>query len=755
LSSKARVLEPVSAGQLPRGAAAAREDGANPFFAVVISMHGAMPELRAHRLRFPAFPYELAGAVASDILLNVFEADGVLTIAYDFRVDRYARSTVERFASAVESVLEALCADPDQQSADVALVTAGEAETLATRWWGAAITHPTESILEVLEATMSRRGEHVAVTSTDGTSLTYAELDARATHLARRLQSRGFTVGDRVAVILKKDVSWPIATVAVLKARGCFIPIDADSPKKRIDLILDDARPRFVICDESAHDRVREAPAIVLQVDSERDSAVPPLRDEPPARSADPAYIIYTSGTTGRPKGVAIAHGSVVNLVESFRERPGFAETDVLLSVASIGFDMSIADLFLPLCVGGQLAIASAEHIRRGELARALETCRATVMTATPSVWRALLVDSWPGKSDLSIWVGGEALTTDLATALSSRGRELWNLYGPTETTVWSSAHRILPEFDAIVLGTPVRNTQIFVLEPSLQPALSGMSGEIWIGGAGVALGYVGRSELNGEKFRTLHVPGRGPVRAYRTGDLARPRHDGTLEFIGRADRQLKLRGHRIEPAEIEAVACEKEGVASAVAVLRSFGPGDARLVLYYVLGRGTRPGVDELREHLERSLPTYMVPSYLVELDAMPNTASDKIDLEALPAPTSAGAEPQAKARSFDEVEERVSRHWREVLRVEELDGERSFFEQGGDSLLAAALRRRLEGEFPGVFAGADVYRFPTILAFAAHLKRMLRTTKPGSPGESYEADARRRRALRDARCERRSKKD
>jgi amino acid adenylation domain-containing protein len=396
------------------------------------------------------------------------------------------------------------------------------------------------------------------------------------------------------------------------------------------------------------------------------------------ARPDDPAYVIYTSGSTGRPKGVVVPHRSVVNFLTSMAREPGLSSTDRWLAVTTLSF--------LPLSVGAQVVLASAEQARDGHALRALlESSQATGMQATPSTWRMLVDAGWAGSARFKALVGGETLPLDLAVQLLERSAELWNMYGPTETTVWSTCWQVSEPERGISIGRPIANTAVWILDQQMQICPIGVPGEICIGGDGVTCGYLNRPELTAERFVTdsfSDVPG---ARLYRTGDRGRWRSDGLLEHLGRLDDQIKLRGHRIELGEIETVLLQYPGIAQAVVVAREDRPGDVRLVAYAV-PRMAMPTDDELRAHLRRSLPEYMLPQHFVAIESVPRLPNGKLDRSGLPAPSHAGVElghrHLIQPRNDNEII--VAAVWREMLGADTISVTDNFFDLGGHSLLA-----------------------------------------------------------------------
>ena len=340
------------------------------------------------------------------------------------------------------------------------------------------------------------------------------------------------------------------------------------------------------------------------------------------------AYVIYTSGSTGKPKGVQVGHRALVNFLWSMRGTPGLSATDKLLAVTTLSFDIAGLELYLPLLVGAEVTLASREEAMDPQrLSSRLVSSDASVMQATPATWKMLIESGWDGDQKLRVWCGGEAMPRDLAEALLDRSEEVWNLYGPTETTIWSTVWRVERGTGGVPVGVPIGNTQVYVLDESGQLVAPGVSGELYIGGDGVADGYLNRESLTVERFVEDRYSGVAGSRLYRTGDRARWRSDGQLEVQGRLDDQVKLRGYRIEPGEIRAVLVESDSVRDAVVMVREDGSRGEQLVAYLLGESGHELDVGELRSSLQGRMPEYMVPSNWMELEEFPLTPNGKVD--------------------------------------------------------------------------------------------------------------------------------
>jgi amino acid adenylation domain-containing protein len=400
----------------------------------------------------------------------------------------------------------------------------------------------------------------------------------------------------------------------------------------------------------------------------------------PAPQAADLAYVIYTSGSTGRPKGVEVPHGALRNFLGSMRDEPGLSPDDVLLAVTTLSFDIAGLELFLPLCVGARVVIVSGETATNGgALAERLEASKATVMQATPATWRMVLDAGWAGRLRQAL-CGGEALPPELAPVLRDRADALWNLYGPTETTIWSALARVAD--GPITVGRPIANTRIYVLDPRGQVVPDGVSGELWIAGAGVARGYRNQPALTEERFRADPlVP---DERMYRTGDLGRWRGDGLLEHLGRLDSQVKVHGFRIELGEIEAALEGLDEIRQAVVAARGEAQ-DRRLVAYIVFEQGRDLLAGEIRRALGTTLPAYMVPGLVVPLDGFSLTPNGKVDRNALRDPLEAVASVERGHEPPEgPVEGAIAAVWLELLGVGQVGRHDNFFELGGHSLLA-----------------------------------------------------------------------
>jgi len=559
---------------------------------------------------------------------------------------------------------------------------------------------------------------------------TYRELEKSSDELAQRLVAIGAGPGRSVAVCMERSAHLPMALLAVLKSGACYVPLDPHNPGGRLRGILEECAPAVLLSDTAIADTL--APALnldslpILCVDrlpaEIRTKTIPPPVLPTDLDPGSLAYVIYTSGSTGVPKGVRITHRALLNLICSMGRSPGITQDDRTLAVAPISFDIATMDMFLPLCSGGSLILASRKDaVDPYRLAHLVKEHNITFMQATPATWRMMVASGWTGKRNLKMISGGEALPRELANELLDRCAELWNCYGPTETTIYSAVVQIHREPGIVPVGPPMPNTTFYVLDKAGNLVPPGVAGELYIGGAGVSPGYLARSQLNAKRFvldpfAPTPELAATPGTLFATGDLVRIVNGNQLEFFGRLDFQVKLRGFRIELGEIESVLRGHPAISDSVVVLREDIPGEPRLVAY-VIYSGSPVGAAALREHASKSLPEYMLPAMVVQLDYFPLSGSGKIDRRALPRPESVPRQitadhPEAEQAS-DALESALLRIFRELLKNDAIGVTDSFFHYGGYSLLTVRLFAQIDREL-GV-------RLPISLLFDAPTVRDL----------------------------------
>ena len=497
------------------------------------------------------------------------------------------------------------------------------------------------------------------------------------------------------------------AVLGVLRTGAAYLPIDTQLPQARLDFIAGDAKPALLLTDVGT--AMGTVPVLDVSEIATSSPASAAAYASPPEAVA---YVIYTSGSTGQPKGVRVPHRALVNFLHAMVERPGIAENDVVLALTTLSFDIAVLEFLLPLTRGARVVIAQSSEVSDGSsLIQLLEAENVTLMQATPATWQLLLEAGWKGSRRLRMICGGEALTRELASALMTRGAELWNAYGPSETTIWSSINRV-SDADAISIGEPIANTELLVLDRDGQPAPIGVPGELYIGGTGVALGYLNRPDLTNDRFVTTRWSSfSGPV--YRTGDLVRFRIDGVLEFLGRLDNQVKLRGYRIELGEIEQALLQHHKITAAVVLMQVSTQRDPRLMAYVVASKATTS--DELREFLQARLPQYMVPAGFVILDTLPLMTSGKVDRRALA--TISESESDVSERPLSETEAELAKIWADLLGVDRVAADSNFFDLGGHSLLAMRMVSRIHERFNTQLPLGTLFEHRTLARLAALL--------------------------------------
>jgi amino acid adenylation domain-containing protein len=664
--------------------------------------------------------------VNTDLFLNVIETGDDLLLNCDYNTDLIDRSTLERWLASYAAILRGITADASLEVENLDILEETERSLVVDEWNHTAVDFgPFEPVYRTIERQAAHTPNRVA-SICDGAEWTYRQLNEYSNRLARHLRRQGIREGSLVGVCLERSHQMVGAVLGVLKAGAAYLPLDPSHPASRLELVLADAQASLLLTQEHLASRLHTSARVVC-LDSEQtlwaresDSNL-----DATAKADSLAYVIYTSGSTGRPKGVAIEHGALTNLLRSMEREPGLSASDTLVAVTTLSFDIAALELFLPLMTGARLVIASKEQVLNGYgLLNLLEQSQATVMQATPAGWRILLETGWKGQPRLKVLCGGEALARDLADSLLDLSEDVWNVYGPTETTIWSSATRLTKKDGPVPIGPPIANTQFYVLDDRLRPVPVGVTGELYIGGSGLARGYWNRPELTAEKF----VPNPfGTGRIYRAGDLARWLPDGHIELLGRSDFQVKVRGFRIELGEIEAALASHPAVRDAVAVAVTLEPGDTRLAAWVDSALAQPPADLDAQLHtlLTARLPEYMHPAVIAVLPALPRTANGKIDRKSLPEPAFAG---KTKMLPFTPAvtpqQEKLAAIWADVLKLDRVSITDSIFELGADSLLIFRISARAGREGLPI-QPAQIFQHRTI----ANLSRALGEAKDLGP--------------------------
>ena len=663
----------------------------------------------------------------SELFFNFYEQPDALTLDLHYSNEFFsaarAQELVDALRAACLSFVQAMQEPVGFATAQVP--AAPSVDPRLTQWNSTEVPLESGARVERWISEQAGKTPDAVALVTSGRSLSYRELDVRANQFANVLRSRGIGRGALVGLCLSRGPELVPALLGVLKTGAAYVPLDPGFPRDRLHYMAEDAGVKLVITQVEHADLSGVARELQLRVDDDRssiDSAAgtcPPL--DPATSDTDTTYVIYTSGSTGKPKGVVLPQRAVCNFLASMKREPGLTASDRLLAVTTLSFDIAVLELMLPLTVGARVVLAQREDAMDGEvLARMMSEHGINVMQATPTTWHMLLDAAWTAPRPFKALCGGEALPPSLAARLLAQGIELWNMYGPTETTVWSTLARVTDANQRITVGRPIDNTQVWILDERQRLCAIGAEGEICIGGEGVATGYFKRAELTAEKFVPDPLSDRPGTRIYRTGDLGKWREDGTIEHLGRLDFQVKIRGYRIELGEIEARLAAQPGVARTVVVAREESVGDIRLVAYFVPEAGATLDPAALREAMRGELPDYMLPQFVVPLDAMPLLPNGKIDRKALPSPsgpmltTDRPVEPAAS-----DLERTLLNAMQSVLKVSSLGATDDFFSLGGHSLLAARFITQINRELGLQLNLKALFQAPTVRRLAADIEK------------------------------------
>ncbi|MEU5809425.1 amino acid adenylation domain-containing protein [Streptomyces sp. NPDC047718] len=675
----------------------------------------------------------------------------------EFRSAVLSRAGAERMAANFRVLLESVLDAPERALGELDALSGEEEAWLAARGTGTAAALPaTRTALDLVLEQAELTPDAVALVTGDG-ELTYGQLVARSAALAGRLREAGVGRGALAGLHLPRTADLVTGVLAVWMAGGAYVPLDPEYPAARLDHIIEDSALRVIVSTAAGAQAVaRDGIEVVLADDdaargAQPHGAVRPVPQDAPGPQ-DLAYVIYTSGSTGKPKGVMLEHAQFANFCAAMDECVGGGAGDTWMAVTSLSFDISTVELLWTLTRGYRVLVADGNPAAWG----AWVPYAPTHLQCTPSLARMLVADP-DGRALLGgldrMLVGGEALDRTLAQKLVLLcGGDVVNMYGPTETTVWSAAWRVTP--GEVSLGGPLHGNVLYVLDEHRRRLPRGSQGELWIGGAGVARGYLGREELTAERFVSDPFAGEPGARMYRTGDLVRFREDDGLAFCGRADSQVKLRGHRIEPGEIEQVAAECAAVAECAVVVREDVPGDPRLCLYWVAAPGAGAEGAAVSAHLAERLPAYMVPARLERMQELPHTPNKKVDRGALlrlPAPGPVSAAPTAASTAGassaparageDGLEQLIGGAWASVLGLPDVDPDRGIFELGASSMTALTVHGLVSSALDRDFPLSAMIRYPTVRQLAAFLRggapAPLAGREPGAARGPVDGDA------------------
>ncbi|RKH35770.1 amino acid adenylation domain-containing protein [Corallococcus praedator] len=711
----------------------------NPLFQVALTLQNApLPPLRLPGLVLDAQPVDNRTS-KTDLSLLAQELPQGLRLTAEYNTDLFDSGSIQRLLGHLRTLLEGAAAAPDRRISELPLMDADERRRVQREWTGSAAPFPDATCLHALFEAQARRTPEAPAVQFRGQSLTYAQLDARANQLAHALRRRG--VGPEVCVALSVERSLEVAVglLGILKAGGAWVPVDPLLPRERLAFMLEDSGASVLVTQAPLLERFAEAHrARALCLDSERDGLLGES-SEPLDSGVGPrnlAYVLYTSGSTGTPKGTAIEHRGVCNLVTHEASAYGIGPGSRVLQFASLSFDLSVEEIFTTLCSGATLVLAPLEDLMPGEPLRTLLRDEAlTVISLTPATLAATPAEGLPALR--TVISGGEALPSEVVSRWAP-GRVFLNTYGPTEATVMATLTGCVADGRVPSIGRPLANVRAYVLDARGEPVPVGVRGELHLGGVGVARGYAGRPSLTAGRFVPDAFSGELGARLYRTGDVVRWREDGTLEFIGRADAQVKVRGFRIELGEVEAALAKLPWVREAVVVAREDGPGGKRLVGYAVPRDSVATDGNALRAALKDVLPEYMVPLAVVVLTALPLTPNGKVDRKALPAPDLAGSGTREYVAPRTPTEQRLAGLWQELLGVTRVGAQDHFFDLGGHSLLATQALSRIRQAFAVELPLRRLFESPTLEAVARLIDEALAGRTQPAPAASKKHEAR-----------------
>ncbi|HEX7333864.1 MAG TPA: amino acid adenylation domain-containing protein [Pyrinomonadaceae bacterium] len=659
---------------------------------------------------------ESSGVAKFDLTLSMSESGEAISGVCEYNTDLFDETTIKRLMGHFETLLESIVSDPAQRLSELQMLTEAEQQRTLCEWSkGSDEAMPELCLQDLFEAQVERTPEAIALVF-DQQEISYRELNSRANQLAHYLQSQGVREESLVGILVERSVEMLVGVLGVLKAGAAYVPLDPSYPQERLSFMAADAGIEVLLTQH--HHRLDTASFQTLCLDSEWPQIAEHSTDNPVRRSvpANTAYVIYTSGSTGRPKGVVVPHAGAVNFSRARLSQLGVRSGTRVLQCASLSFDASAGELFVSLLNGATLCVPKPETQMAGNaLFEVLQQQEIELLFITPAALATVDSDGLPRLR--TVVAVGEACPAELAARWSTDGRRFINGYGPTETTVIAIMSGSINGERQPPIGRPIANMQAYVLDKHMQPVAVGVAGELYLGGLGVTRGYLNRPDLTAERFVPHPFSREAGARLYRTGDFVRYLADGELEYIGRIDEQVKLRGLRIELTEIEAVLLQHESVREAVVVVRADESGERRIVAYLV-SQTSSLTTSELRLHAKQFLPEYMVPSAFVQLESLPLTPVGKLDKQRLPAPTNQRPSLTSEyVKPQTETEQTITAVWQELLHLSEVGTIDNFFDLGGNSLLLIQLHARLQEIFGEQLTVIDLFKHPTIGSLAARL--------------------------------------
>jgi len=670
------------------------------------------------------------GTAKFDLTLAMEEQNGELSATIEYNTDLFRKETIRSLLRHFENVLQEITSKPDTSISRLQLLTDAERQKIVVDWNDTGREYPSGKWLHgLVEEQVEATPDALAVIFEEE-RLTYRELNGRANQLAYYLKSLGVKTNDLIGICAERSVEMVVGLLGILKAGAAYVPLDPSYPKGRLDFMLSDANIKLLLTQQSVIDSLsisgRDTKTICL--DAEWETIARESENNPQNRATPEslAYVIYTSGSTGQPKGTMNSHRGICNRLFWMQEQYGLSETDRVLQKNPFSFDVSVWEFFWPLMTGACLVVARPEgHKDSSYLVDVITEHAVTTLHFVPSMLQVFVEEPRVEqcRSLKRIICSGEALPFELQERCFDRlDVALHNLYGPTEAAIDVTYWECKRDYERkiVPIGYPIANTQIYILDTHLQALPVGVPGELYIGGKGLAHGYLNRPDLTAEKFIPDPFSSEPGNRLYKTGDLARLLSDGAIEFLGRIDHQVKVRGFRIELGEIEAALLQHPSVQESAVITRDDLGDDPRLVAYLIAKEEPSLRIDSLRRFLEDRLPDYMVPSHFVFLESMPLTPNGKVDRKSLPVPENLRPDLEAEYTApATELERTIAEIWRNTLGLEKVGVYDNFFDLGGHSLLLVQVHNRLRSKLNQKIAVLDLFRYPTIKSLARHLSQ------------------------------------
>lgn len=703
-----------------------RDMSRNPVFQVLFAMQNTpLQEMKFSDISITTF--EIDGQYSRfDLSVDIGNLDKGLYAEFEYNSDLFEKATIERMAVHYVQLIKEISINPDEELSSYCILTEDEKKFLLTDINNTFSPMGTEANwVELFRQQTALTPSSVAAICSNE-SLTYEELNKKSDQLAQYLISFDIKSEDIVAVFMDRSLNMLISLLAIHKAGAAYLPMDPIFPRDRLEYMLEDADVKAVLTEGKLKELLPNNPAKTILLDEESqeiyvDSSVllPSFLSYP---TNNLAYVIYTSGSTGKPKGVQIEQYALINFLKSMVKNTGINSEDSLLAVTTLSFDIAGLELYMPLICGARIVLAQRDEITDGKrLIELINRYNISLMQATPATWRLLNDSGWSGNKNMTILCGGEAFPRELANELLDKCAVLLNVYGPTETTIWSTLDQIKEKDEAISIGKPIDNTQIYVVDEKLNLVPIGVPGELLIGGTGLARGYMKLPELTKEKFIFDIFSGIKGARLYRTGDIVKIRNDGKIEFVGRKDNQEKIRGYRIELGEIESLLNKISGIKQAIVAAKEIIQGEKSLVAYLQLENDAdKESVksNSIKNILKEKLPDYMIPVVFTLMDKFPLTPNGKIDRKALPTPKVDAIESSENYKApVNEIESKLVLIWKEALKRDTVGTDDNFFDLGGHSLLLAQVRSKISSVVYKDIPMMELFKYPTISSLAAFL--------------------------------------